>query len=100
MESIRLSQRNSFQQLSCTNPLAFGFFLIFFLIYLFLEWERDGERKGEKYQCVVTSHTPLLGTWPTTQACALTGNGASDPLVCILVLSPMSHTSWGMGISF
>ena len=24
---------------------------------------------------------PLLGTWPTTQVCALTGNQTSDPLV-------------------
>ena len=30
---------------------------------------------------------PLLGTWPETQACALTGNWTSDPLVCRLVLN-------------
>ena len=38
---------------------------------------------------------PLLGTWPTTQACALTGNPTSDPLVCRPELSPLSHTSQG-----
>ena len=27
---------------------------------------------------------PLLGTWPSTQACVLTGNQTSDPLVCRL----------------
>ena len=29
---------------------------------------------------------PLLGTWPATQTCALTGNQTSDPLVHSLVL--------------
>ena len=36
---------------------------------------------------------PLLGTWPTTQASALTGNQTSDPLVGRLALNPLSHTS-------
>ena len=40
-------------------------------IYLFLERGKKGERKGEKHQCVLASPCPLLGTWPTTQACAL-----------------------------
>ena len=31
---------------------------------------------------------PLLGTWPTTQVCALTGNRTGDPLVCRLALNP------------
>ena len=38
---------------------------------------------------------PLLGTGPATQACALTGNPAGDPLVCRLALSPLSHASQG-----
>ena len=39
--------------------------------------------------------THLLGTWPTTQACALTGNPTSDPLICRPALNPLSHTSQG-----
>ena len=39
---------------------------------------------------------PLLGTWPTTQACALTENQTSDPLVCRPALNPLSYTSWGI----
>ena len=35
---------------------------------------------------------PLLGTWHTTQACALTGNLTSDPLVHRSALNPLSHT--------
>ena len=38
---------------------------------------------------------PPLGTWPATQACALTGNLTSDPLVHRLALNPLSHTSQG-----
>ena len=44
---------------------------------------------------MVASRTPLLATWPATQACALTGNGTGDPLVHRLVLNPLSHTSQG-----
>ena len=38
----------------------------------------------------------LLGTWPTAQACALTGNQTGDPLLCSLALNPLSHTSQGL----
>ena len=43
-----------------------------FLKFYLLFWERgrEGERAGEKHQCF----SPQLGTWPETQACALTGN--------------------------
>ena len=34
---------------------------------------------------------PYRGTWPATQACALTGNRTNDPLVHRLALSPLSH---------
>ena len=36
---------------------------------------------------------PLLGTWPATQACALTGNRTEDPLIHRAALNPLSHTS-------
>ena len=39
---------------------------------------------------------PQLGTWPKTQAGALTGNQTSDLSVCRLTLSPLSHTSQGI----
>ena len=41
---------------------------------------------------------PLLGTWPTTKACALTGNRTSNPLVHRLLLNPLSHTSQGQKV--
>ena len=51
---------------------------IFYKTLLFLErgreGERKGEREGEKHHWAAASQVPLPGTWPTTQACALTGN--------------------------
>ena len=38
---------------------------------------------------------PLLGTWPATQACALTGNRTTNPLVHRPVHNRLSHTSQG-----
>ena len=38
---------------------------------------------------------PQLGNWPATQACVLTGNQTTDPLVCRPALNPLSHTSQG-----
>ena len=69
------------------------FFKKVLLIY-FRQRGGEGERKGEKHQCVVASHElPTGGTWPTTQERALTGNW--NPLVHRLVLNPLSHTGQG-----
>ena len=37
------------------------FILFFKRFYLFLERGKDGERKGEKHQCVGAPHTPPTG---------------------------------------
>ena len=34
---------------------------------------------GDKHNVRLPLLCPLLGTWPTIQACALTGNGTSHP---------------------
>ena len=44
--------------------------------------------------------TPLLGTWPTTQARTLTGNRTHNPLVHRPALNPLSHTSQGLRLLF
>ena len=51
---------------------------------------------------LVASHTPhwVAGTWPATQACALTGNRTGNPLVHRPVLNPLSHTSQGHCMNF
>ena len=72
----------------------FYFFKRFYLL-IFRERGREGEREGEKHQCVVAPQMPPAGDPPATQACASTGNRTSNPPVCRLALSPLSHTSWG-----
>ena len=56
---------------------------------------RKGEREGEKHQCVIASHSPPTGDLPETQACALTGNPTSNPLVRRPALNPLNHSSQG-----
>ena len=54
-------------------------------IYLFLDRGERREKERERNINVwLPLVRPLLGTWPATQACALTGNQTDDPLVCRL----------------
>ena len=74
--------------------ILFYFLKIF---HLFLErGERRDKEKEKNISVWLPLTCPLLGTWPETQACALTGNRIGDPLLCRLVLSPLSHTSQGL----
>ena len=45
---------------ACKTSEPDGFFFKGF-IYSFLEREREGEREGEKHQCVVASHASPTG---------------------------------------
>ena len=77
-------------------PLGHGLFFFRFYLFIFRERGREGQWGEEKHQCVVASHVPpKLGTWPATQACALSGNRTGDSLVLRLALSPLRHTSQG-----
>ena len=49
----------------------------------------------EKYINQLALTHPQLGTWPKTQACALTENLTADLSVHRLALNPLSHTSQG-----
>ena len=64
----------------------------FFRFYLFI-LER-GEGKEKKRERNINVWLPL--TWPTTQACVLTGNPTGDPLVHKPTLSPLSYTIQGL----
>ena len=65
-------------------------------IYLFLEGEDRKEKERERsFNVWLPLAHPLLGTWSTTQACALTGNQTGDPLLCGPALHPLSHTNQG-----
>ena len=65
-------------------------------IYLFLDrgggWEKQRERNIIVW---LPLEHPLLGTWPATQACALSGNWTGNLLVRRPMLYPLSYTSQG-----
>ena len=63
--------------------------------FIYFQSEGKGGRERETSLCGCLSCAPPTGTWPATQACALTGNGTNDPLVHRLALNPLSHTSQG-----
>ena len=70
-------------------------------MYLFLERGEGREKEREKNGNVWLPLTrPQLGTWPTTLACALTGNQTGDPLGPRSALNPLSHTSQGLAVHF
>ena len=79
----------------CREMVEAPFFLFFFqILFLFVFRERGGEKERQRNINVwLPLSRPLLGTWPTTQGCALTGNQTSDPLVHRMALNPLSHTS-------
>ena len=66
-----------------------------FFIYLFLERGEGTEKERRNINVWLPLMRPLLGTWHATQACALTRNWTSDPLVHRPEFNPLSHTSWG-----
>ena len=67
-----------------------------FYLFIFYKEGKGGRKRGRQtVMCGCLSHSTPLGTWPGTQACALTGNRTGDPLVHRLVLNPLSHTSQG-----
>ena len=68
------------------------------ILFISRERGRQGEREEETSMCGCLWHVPLLGTWPPTQACALTGNRTGDPLVRRLALNPLNYTSQGLGL--
>ena len=85
-----------------TSSLLISQFFIYFLlisyfldfIYFFRERRREGER-DRNINVWLLLVCPLLGTWPITQAYALTGNQTGDPFFCRPMLNrhSLSYTS-------
>ena len=68
-------------------PVSWDFMYLSISVYIFKKilFIEKGERREKERERNISVwlplRCPLLGTWPTTQACALTGNQTSDPLV-------------------
>ena len=76
-------------------------FHIFTFISLFLERGEGREKERERNIHVwLPLMLPQVGTWPTTQACALTGNRMGDVSFHRPAPNPLSHTSWGVFFIF
>ena len=75
-----------------THLLTSWSFLKRFYLFIFREGEGKEKERERNINVWLLLAQPLLGTWPATQACALTGNQTGDPLVRRLVLNPLSHT--------
>ena len=75
------------------SNISFFFFLRLYL-FIFREEGREEERKRNSNVWLLLA-TPLLGTWPATQACALTGNQTRNPLLHRPAFGLLSHSSQG-----
>ena len=88
-------RKEFFQYLFMIELQLFYFFFFYrFFLLVFRQSGRQGEREGNISVWLPLAR-PLLATLSATQACALTGNWAGDPLVFRQVLNPLSHTSQG-----
>ena len=79
------------------NVYFFLIDVIFKILFIYFWTEREGrEREKERNINVwLPLMCPLLGTWSAIQACALTGNRTSDPLIHRPTFNPLSHNSQG-----
>ena len=78
----------------CIHMQICGFFKDF-ILFNFRDRGREGEERKRHINVWLPLMSPLLGTWPTSQACALTGNRTGEPLDRGPALNPLSHTSQG-----
>ena len=66
------------------------------ILFIYLEIEEGKEKERERNINVWLPLTCLhLGTWPSTQARALTGNRTGNPVVHRLALNLLTYTSQG-----
>ena len=72
------------------------FYFLYFKDFIYFYRGEGKEKERERNINVwLPLARPLLGTWPAFQACALTGNPISNPLVHRPRLNPLSHKSQG-----
>ena len=82
LASIRLNKPFLPEKLLSVKGVFFLFF--FFKILLYLRGKGREKERERTINVWLPLSPPLLGTWPTTQACALTGKPNCDPF-CLQV---------------
>ena len=70
-------------------------FVLGFYLFIFRERGREGEREGEKYQCVVASHVAPTGDLAHNLDMCLDGELNQQLFGLPPMLNPLSHTSQG-----
>ena len=78
---------------STTHHLYTNTILFFKILFIYFREGKGGRKRERNINVLLTLMRPLLGTWPATQACALSGNCTVNPLVCRPVLNPLNHIS-------
>ena len=78
------------------SSFIYLFLKILFILFLDRGEQKEKERERNISVWLLLVHPPL-GTWPTTQACALTGNRTSD-FGSQPALNPLSYTSQGQSV--
>ena len=77
------------------------YFLVFLnILFIFRETGREGEREGEKHQCVVAPLTPPTGDPAHNPGTCPDWESNCDPLVRRPALNPLSYTSQGCFLGF
>ena len=72
------------------------YYLVGLFVCLFVFWRGQGRGKRERNINVwLPLMCPLLGTWPTTQSCALDWESNQQPFDSQANTQPLSHTRQG-----
>ena len=94
---LLLSKSNMY--ITCLDPEGIWIYFFIYLKRFICLFSHRGEGKEKKRERNINVWLPLmrplLGTWPATQACALTGSRSSNPLILRPALNPLSHASQG-----
>ena len=80
--------------------MPFYFFNKKFYLFIFRQRGREGERKGEKHQCVVASHSPTTGDLVHNPSTCPDWESNQQPFGSQSMLNLLSHTSKGCSCRF
>ena len=73
------------------NFYLFTFYFKIFYLLIFRERGKEGEREGEKHQCVVASHTPPTGDLAHNAGMCPDWESNQQPFGSQLALNPLSY---------